>query len=342
MERTAVEGKGWQMVLEAFHDAFFTGFIQIRRQHGYYRNKILRLLPQLFVGIGYMVLFVAFQVCGVVTALLATTSSAISAHPDCGTYIADSNTPEEIRNITAPYEFAVQSASASWARDCYNVQGTPDGCSFFLNQSISYTVENSSCPFAPELCLGGTTSPVRFSTGQISGRIIGINAPKTFDFNRTTVCSPLNMNETFVSIVEKKGIKYTFEYYYGSTGTWGGASWQSVRYEDIGQDPTYLVRCVIIYHLRFLQANKRAVKHSLVRSLADIRMDTNSRPSSSTWLLYHDNFHPISEDLLPEPTRRSHISRARPHQTPRYRQAVLDQSLRTRDGICVPRYHALA
>lgn len=242
MERTAVEGKGWLMILEALQDAFFTGSIQIRRQRGYYRSNVLRLLPQLFVGISYMVLFVAFQVCGVVTALLATTSSAISAHPDCGTYIADSKNPEEIRNIAAPYYFAMQSASASWARDCYNVQGTPDGCSFFLNQSISYSIENSSCPFAPELCFGGTTSPVRFSTGPISGRIIGINAPKTFDFNRTTVCSPLNMNETFVSLVERKGIKSTFEYYYGSTETWRRASWQSVRYRDIGQDPTYLAR----------------------------------------------------------------------------------------------------
>lgn len=53
-----------------------------------------------------MLLFAAFQACGVVTALLATTSSAISAHPDCGTYSADSKDLEEIRNITVPYHFA--------------------------------------------------------------------------------------------------------------------------------------------------------------------------------------------------------------------------------------------
>lgn len=189
-----------------------------------------------------LLFYLAILVCGVVTAYLATDNTALSAHPNCGTYYPNAINYDELLFITNPYESAIQDDSANWARTCYGAEPGADGCNDFVNQEIPFTVQNSSCPFPDaSMCYENGTSSVQFTTGAVSGSIIGVNAPQVFEFNRTSTCSPLNMNRTFIKLFDKTGSKSTFRYYYGNSGTWEDASWESVRHGDIGEAPTYLI-----------------------------------------------------------------------------------------------------
>jgi hypothetical protein len=257
-ERNTAEGRGWHELLEGVRNVVTLGNVQVpyvppTTTRGIV-TRFLRQLPgqlgrywrSIATGFGYILLFVAFQTCGVFTTIyLQTDGLALSDHPDCGTYFPRPKAGDSLglKNATTLYEFDVQSDSAALVRNCYNADGKPDGCSFFLNQSIAYDVSDAACPFDDELCFGGDAVPVRFSTGAVDARIIGINAPKTFEFNRTTVCSPLNMNTTYIREREKKSTdcKWTFDYFYGPAagGAQGTSTWTSYRYGGIGDAPTY-------------------------------------------------------------------------------------------------------
>jgi hypothetical protein len=251
---TTAEQLGWYNLVHFFEDVFFTGNI---RFPGPLLDRLKYIWMQLQINLGYFImsviylfLFAGFQALGVLTANLQTDNFALSDDPECGMYRPTWNGSWngtdylDNTNITSLYEFDAETDSANWAHNCYNVQGTPDGCSYFYNQSIAYKVENSSCPFAPELCIGGSTSAVRFSTGGVSSRILGINSPKasSYEFNRTTICSPLNRNPHYVQAVDIQQTNVTYQYFYGWTDVWPGATWQSRRHMDRGDYPGYLVK----------------------------------------------------------------------------------------------------
>ncbi|SMR61827.1 unnamed protein product [Zymoseptoria tritici ST99CH_1E4] len=58
--------------------------------------------------------------------------------------------------------------------------------------------QEQRCPFVNETyCAGNGFSAVRFSTGSVDAKDIGINAGHTLSFNRTSICVPLDINAGF-------------------------------------------------------------------------------------------------------------------------------------------------
>ena len=105
--------------------------------------------------------YIAVLVFGVMTAWLATGTTALSASPGCGLYVPASNADRY--TITRSYEFETQLASANLAKDCYSADLGADGCNFFLQQSIPYDTEhNASCPFPDDMCHFGRSGAIKF------------------------------------------------------------------------------------------------------------------------------------------------------------------------------------
>lgn len=245
-EETALESRGWHTLLELLQD-LRPGAVQLTGAGQLNTGRSKRVGSRLLKSSIYLGIYVGILVCGIVTAKLATDSTALSSSPDCGVYIPLSTTDlDDTSLISKPYESDAQLDSANWAQNCYHADDGTDGCNFFLQRSINYTVKhNASCPFPDYMCYGGASSAVAFSTGAVNAREIGINAPKAWEFERNTTCSPLNMNDTFIRLSEN-GSEYTFSYYYGTDLVVGDHSWETKLYgTNLGQSPSYLVGYIL-------------------------------------------------------------------------------------------------
>ena len=232
------ESFAWRNV-RAGLDAMWQGAIHLGPQQPVPPARRRESLRFFGMSLALLIVFVAFVVFGVLTALLAMSNIALSNDPRCGLYMPQDLTWPNNLNISRPYESSVQAESGTLANSCLN-SGNPD-CGTFLDPSFHLTVENSTCPFEEHMCYGHGVSPVRVSTGAVSARKIGISSPGLLEFNRTTICSPLNMNRTYVNLARKQGGMYTFGYYYGKSDLWSTASYETIRRSDRGDIPTYEV-----------------------------------------------------------------------------------------------------
>ena len=245
-EDATLESIGWHTLLDSILELiqhFRSGSIQLSGADQLNTWLPRRVGSRLLKASLYLGTYVSNLICGILTANLATDSTALSASPDCGYYLPSSATGlENASLISQPYEFKAQLDSADWARNCYHADHGTDGCNFFLQRSISYTVEhNAACPFPDYMCHGGASSALAFSTGAVDAREIGINAPKTWEFERNTTCSPLNMNETFIQL-SRNGSELTFKYCYGAGDGFGDHTWETKSYDtDLGQSPSYII-----------------------------------------------------------------------------------------------------
>ena len=194
------------------------------------------------MGLTWLIVSGVFLIASIFTSKLATDSRALSQSPSCGLYWPDPKSPD-INVVSRPLEFSAQTDSATWAHNCY-ADADNDNCNLFVGKKIEYKVSNWTCPFADHMCYGNGTNPVRFSTGAVDARSIGINAPVTYQFNRTTVCTPLNMNTTYINLQSAHGGDESWAYHYGRTETWQeeGATWISKRHSGIGEDAFYLTK----------------------------------------------------------------------------------------------------
>ena len=242
-ERDALESRGWHLLIEILHD-LRSGAVQLPGAGQLNTGPFKHIGSRLLKVAGYYGTYIGILVCGIVTAGLATDSTALSTIPSCGVYMPSKNTtgPSTALQMSIPYETSAQIYSAKYAHDCYHTYNGADGCNFFIKRSINYTTtHNASCPFTDYMCHGGASSAVAFTTGPVNARSIGINAPKTYEFKRDTTCSPLNMNESFIQL-SKSSSEYTFSYHYGSGDSFGDHSWETKTYgSDIGRSPSYLV-----------------------------------------------------------------------------------------------------
>ncbi|MCJ1415593.1 hypothetical protein MMC32_001925 [Xylographa parallela] len=222
----SAEGFGWGFLQLSLR--FLDGQIALSNtsHHRYPWSEIYRLF---FMGSCGILYYMAAVVCGVFTAKLASNSAMLSNSPQCGMYLpaamlAPSGVPLDWHTSVLPYAYEAELDSANWAKNCYGDSDSKDGCNFFVQPQIPYmVVENASCPFDNEMCYYGANSGIRFYTPPISADSLGINAPRTFEIQRSTECAPLNRNETFIQAT-KNGSSITFRYYYGESWTWGNAS----------------------------------------------------------------------------------------------------------------------
>lgn len=256
-QNTTLESAGWHHVLEALK-RIFEGPPRLpgagaldpssRSSKGpfsraywvdlWQRMEVTSNLPQLMSGLLYMGGYLGLFACSVFTARLATDNTAVSASPDCGVYLLDPALDQEtFFRSSGPYNFDVQVDSAALAQDCYGDLAKADACKFFTHRSISYSVtRNAECAFQEDMC-NSPNSSILFSTGAVDARVIGINAPKTYQFRRTTTCSPLKMNDTYVKY-HRDGGENVYQYYYGDSKALvdGKENW-SYQTRDTGYMP---------------------------------------------------------------------------------------------------------
>ena len=163
-------------------------------------------------------LFVGYVVASTFSAKIASDRAGLASSQDCGIWQFDDKAGDEAADRDDLYNYQKEARASQYARTCYNAPNPDDpfSCRIFYNQSIEFdTKTDQPCPFASsELCSGGLYSAVSFDTGLIDASVIGINAPKTHKFRRTTSCSPLNMSKPY--IVSSEGTNNTdYHYYYG-------------------------------------------------------------------------------------------------------------------------------
>lgn len=186
-----------------------------------------------------------FVVCSVLLSGLSSGHIALSTSPNGGLWLPNNQTNgEDAFETSVPFDFRAQSESSKYARVCYNGGRAEDGCDTFIQQALDYSVnDTAACPFETSMCFGGPDSALEMSTGPVSARAIGINTPDPIEFERTTTCSPLNMNATYITAVEEDGV-HTYSYNYGQTnGGSGNITWESKSHQDVAElTPGYSVR----------------------------------------------------------------------------------------------------
>ena len=163
-------------------------------------------------------IFVAQVVASTFSAKIASDRAGLASSQHCGIWQFDINAGKEAADRDDFDNYQKEARASQYARTCYNAPHPDDpfSCRIFYNRSIEFdTKTDQPCPFASsELCSGGLYSAVLFDTGLIDASVIGINAPVTHKFRRTTSCSPLNMSEPY--IVSSEGTNGTdYHYYYG-------------------------------------------------------------------------------------------------------------------------------
>ena len=173
------------------------------------------LITLVFVG-----LFVAWATVGVLSAGIASDGVGLSSSKSCGLWQFDDEAGDEAAYRSDLSNRRKEERASEYAQNCYN---TPDAintlsCRIFYNQSISFESKSRQrCPFlSSELCYDGLYSAATFDTGYVDASTIGINAPATHKFRRTSSCSPLNMSEPYIKKVQGTD-KSSYFYNYGPT-----------------------------------------------------------------------------------------------------------------------------
>jgi hypothetical protein len=183
----------------------------------------LRMLPgAALIASGMATLYIGVILVSIFSALVVTDSIAISTHPGCAliSYNASFGIIP-IPNVTMgmKYYYNIETESGDYARKCYNGTDGADGCNYFYEQSIQFSIkENDTCPFESEfgdLCFNGPSSAFTLSTGWIRPETIGINTPLKYTFQRQTTCSPLRMDDDFIKPFRKEDKTLMFRYFYG-------------------------------------------------------------------------------------------------------------------------------
>ena len=194
-------------------------------KHGFEESSDLRWT--LLVAVAMALFFFGTIILSVFTAWVVTDTIAVSMHPACNIYVPNSSTGMPASTEGAKYFHDVEVDSAEYARRCYNASDGADGCNFFYQQSIPFTIsENTTCPFkygSDGLCFDGLLSGFTLNTSKVTPEAIGINTPLKYTFQRETTCSPLQMDNRFIRRVEAGNNTTYYQYLYGrQTGNQGG------------------------------------------------------------------------------------------------------------------------
>jgi hypothetical protein len=117
----------------------------------------------------------ALIVASIVSAGLATDTIVLSDSPACRRYVYRPNASKSPGSFLE-YDHKAEAQSALYASDCYGGSSLVDNCKTHYNQSISYFVENTTCPFDGPTCFSSGNSSIILSTGLLPGSVLGINA----------------------------------------------------------------------------------------------------------------------------------------------------------------------
>ncbi|KAE9367943.1 hypothetical protein N431DRAFT_445015 [Stipitochalara longipes BDJ] len=178
---------------------------------------------------------IALLVASIISAGLATDTTALSQASHCGTYVY----LEGFKNSSTFVEFEhrVESEAGLYADECYGASSLIENCNKFYNQIISYSAKNATqCPFDGKVCQGANES-VAFTTGLVSASVLGFNTASPLIFSRTIICSPLDSGPEYVGIGISDLGEEQWEYWYGRSladYTWANpvreSSWEIKGY----------------------------------------------------------------------------------------------------------------
>ena len=159
-----------------------------------------RTFPWALVAILYLALFTA----------LATFSSEVSKaasdfrlvqSPNCGYWNADPTTDQGF--VAYSQWFTDDSlTAANYARSCYTEQRSPIQCTAYAKPSLSWTHEDTACPFGDDICVSDAKAYRMTSSVIDSHNDLGINAQsnRRVQFQKVTTCAPLKTKAYIKSV----------------------------------------------------------------------------------------------------------------------------------------------
>ena len=163
-------------------------------------SRPLDVLASLLLSCVLVGIFVAGSSGSVLSAGIVSDTTALFRSPRC-------YPPHDMDNMNF-YE------PSMYARGCYNRPAGTQGCNSLHNGSIAFTeIPIDRCPWRDGRCIVGPGSSefmmngtknatrsvaVSFDTGLVESGIIGINAPKRYQFRRTATCAP-SLTHRFVA-----------------------------------------------------------------------------------------------------------------------------------------------
>ncbi len=166
------------------------------------------VLAPVFIAIvvvlwGSMIAGVILGPAGIVAAQIQSGSAALWSSDHCGIWQFDDRAGEEASSRADVYDRKKETRAGEYARNCYasGSETTPGYCNFFYQPKISFSTNSSfECPFPDDkVCVLGSQA-VTFDTGLVDASQIGVNAEDkdTYQFRRSTTCTPLNNEYPFV------------------------------------------------------------------------------------------------------------------------------------------------
>ena len=173
-----------------------------------------------WLGLGLLGLYMVFTVLSILSGYVVSDSVAISRSPKCGLFSSPPNgswrTPEA--PLWQKHFHDIRVESWEYAQRCYSGENEYDGCNYFYNRSIHYSVRhNDTCPFKGDLCLEGPTSAFTMSTDMVEAKTVGINTRLKHRFERMTTCAPLRMDyPKFLQFIQPWPAETRWRYYYGT------------------------------------------------------------------------------------------------------------------------------
>jgi hypothetical protein len=172
----------------------------------------------MILSLALIVIFIAYSVGGSFSIMIPVESSCLSASKHCGSWSLRKDAGKEAEDDDDLLQAQKEMRAAQYGRDCYGHRSitSPDRCTFFESQTISYNVQiGQECPFKDtHFCAGGGYTAARFTTGLVDASVLGINTDKPPKFNRTTICVPLYLDQGFVKEIPPDSHHHDYQYEY--------------------------------------------------------------------------------------------------------------------------------
>jgi hypothetical protein len=170
------------------------------------------------------------QIIAISTAFIVTDSAALIMSPFCGVWLSDYYYNFTLTDSTDPdypspplktfsnLPNERELRSISYAETCYDENARDGECSYFFKSAIPFEeLNNSSCPFAQDTCLYGSSGAYSLDTGYLDSSVLGINEPVRCEFRMQSTCSPIRAVEPYVRITPgKEAGSQNVSYYFGS------------------------------------------------------------------------------------------------------------------------------
>ena len=192
------------------------------------RKAWSRSLPLALFALAFLL---AFGAASILTSLVTRAAGAqrLLVSNNCGYWSFDPTATLEQRTIAMQNKDLNDTLlAATYARECYDqdVGLNKLRCSMYTKQAINWTSTNADCPFDQSIC--SVAHALKMDTGLIDSHFnLGINAPPSgrVGFRKVTTCSPLRVDDDYVSVVTSTGNDSLGvegdrirEYHYGTIG----------------------------------------------------------------------------------------------------------------------------